>query len=150
MTVTPTAPSGALGAITKFAVSEESFVTTTLFTVTPLPTTATVVAPATKFVPASVTATVAPTAPLVGVTAVAVGSGGITVNGRATLVPWAVVTVTAFCRAARGGAIARTAVRAVVVRDGDRLNGDTGAAHGDSGRVRDEMVPEGVTRMVAP
>src|SRR5258705_6204014 len=80
--------------MTNSAVSAVPLVTVTVFTVTPVPLTATVVAAATKFVPASVTATVVPLMPLSGVTRVRVGGGGLTVKGDVPLVPAAVVTVT--------------------------------------------------------
>ena len=59
VTVTVRAPSVAPAAIAKSAVSDVALPTTILLIVTPLPLTATVVAPTTKFVPVSVTATVA-------------------------------------------------------------------------------------------
>ena len=63
VTVTVREPSAAAGSITKLAVSDVLLLTVTLVTVAPLPPTATVVAPATKLVPVSVTATVVPRMP---------------------------------------------------------------------------------------
>ena len=58
VTVTVRAPSVAAAAIAKSAVNDVALLTTILLIVTPLPLTATVVAPTTKFVPVSVIATV--------------------------------------------------------------------------------------------
>ena len=63
MTVTVRAPSAAVRSSTKLAVSDVLLPTMTLATVTPAPLTATVVAPTTKLVPVSVTATVVPRMP---------------------------------------------------------------------------------------
>ena len=63
VTVTVRAPLAAVGSSTKLAVSDVLLPTTTLLTVTPLPPTVTVVAPTTKLVPVSVTATVVPRMP---------------------------------------------------------------------------------------
>ncbi len=63
VTVTVRAPVAAVGSSTKFAVSDVVLPTTTLLTVTPPPPTFTVVAPTTKLVPVSVTATVVPWMP---------------------------------------------------------------------------------------
>jgi hypothetical protein len=65
--------------------------TFTLLTVRPLPLTATV-APEAKFVPVSVTGTLAPCAPLFGLTEVSVGPRGLTVNGTVLLVAAEVLT----------------------------------------------------------
>ncbi len=63
VTVTVRGPTTAAGSSTKFAVSDVLLPTTTLLTVTPPPPTFTVVAPTTKLVPVSVTATVVPRMP---------------------------------------------------------------------------------------
>ena len=63
VTVTVRAPVAAAGSSTKLAVSDVALPTTTLVTVTPPPPTFTVVAPTTKLVPVSVTATVVPRMP---------------------------------------------------------------------------------------
>ena len=63
VTVTVRAPSAAAAASTKLAVSDVLLPTTTVLTVTPLPLMFTAVAPTTKLVPVSVTATVAPWVP---------------------------------------------------------------------------------------
>ena len=63
VTVTVRAPVAAAGSSTKLAVSDVVLPTTTVLTVTPAPLTATVVAPTTKLVPVSVTATVPPRTP---------------------------------------------------------------------------------------
>ena len=97
MTVTVRAPSVAPATITKLAVSDVVLVTTTLLIVTLPPLTFTVVAPTTKLVPVSVTATVVPTTPWLGTTVVSVGApgaGALTVNVCPPLVPPLVVTVT--------------------------------------------------------
>ena len=60
VTVTVWAPAVAAAAITMLAVSDVALLTTTLATVTPPLATVTVVAPTTKLVPVSVTATVVP------------------------------------------------------------------------------------------
>src|SRR5258708_25728858 len=52
------------------------------------------VAPATKFVPVSVTGTVLPRMPLVGLIEVSVGAGGVMLNADGGDVPPGVVTVT--------------------------------------------------------
>ena len=70
--------------------------TVVLLTVIPAPLRA-MVAPATKFVPVSVTGTLCPCTPLFGLIEVSVGGVGgarFTVNGCAPLVPPEVVTVT--------------------------------------------------------
>ena len=63
VTVTVRGPVAAAGSSTKLAVSDVLLPTATLVTVTPLPPTVTVVAPTTKLVPVSVTATVVPWMP---------------------------------------------------------------------------------------
>ena len=63
VTVTVRSPSAAAASSTTVAVSDVVLLTTTLVTVAPLPPTATVVAPTTKLVPVSVTATVLPRTP---------------------------------------------------------------------------------------
>jgi hypothetical protein len=78
----------------KVAVSCVPLVTFTLLRVTPLPVTLTVVAPDWKFVPVSVTVCDPPCAPVVGLSDVSVGVGGLTVKVWVPLVPPAVVTVT--------------------------------------------------------
>ena len=94
VTVTVRGPPAEASATTKAAVSDVLLLTTTLVTVTSLPLTVTVVAPTTKLVPVSVTATVVPRMPSFGETLVSVGGGGLTVKLCAPLVPPAVVTVT--------------------------------------------------------
>src|SRR4051794_13631539 len=96
VTVTFRAPGAAAASSTKLAVSDVVLLTATVVTVTPLPLTFTVVAPTTKLVPVSVTATVAPWSPWFGAMLVNVGAdaGAFTVNGTEPLVPAAVVTVT--------------------------------------------------------
>ncbi len=86
--------------------------TTTVLTVTPLPPTATVVAPTTKLVPVSVTATVLPWVPRFGETPVSVGAAvaGLTVKVCPPLVPPAVVTVTVRAPAVAAGSITKLAV----------------------------------------
>ena len=74
VTVTEWAPVAAAASSTKLAVSDVVLPTTTLLTVTPPPLTATVVAPTTKLVPVSVTATVSPRLPRFGETLVSVGA----------------------------------------------------------------------------
>ena len=74
VTVTVRGPSAAAGSITKLAVSDVALATMTLVTVTPPPLTVTVVAPATKLVPVSVTATVVPGSPRFGEMLVSVGA----------------------------------------------------------------------------
>src|ERR1700731_254358 len=66
--------------------------TVVLLTVIPAPLTP-MVAPATKFVPVSVTATPCPCTPLFGLIEVSVGGATFTVNGGGPLVPPEVVTV---------------------------------------------------------
>ena len=63
VTVTVRGPAAAARSSTKLAVSDVLLPTTTLVTVTPPPATVTVVAPTTKLVPVSVTATVVPRIP---------------------------------------------------------------------------------------
>jgi hypothetical protein len=95
VTVTPWPPSGAPAAIWNVAVIVVLFVTVVAVTVIPVPgVTLIVLAPVMKFVPVSVTFTFVPAIPLVGVIAVSVGSGGLTVNITVPVVPPAVVTDT--------------------------------------------------------
>lgn len=94
VTVTSRPPSAAPLPIVKSAVSDVALTTLTLLTVTSDPPTATVVPPAMKFVPVSVTATVFPCTPEAGLSAVSVGVCGLTVNVCVPLVPLAVVTLT--------------------------------------------------------
>jgi hypothetical protein len=110
VTDTVRAPRVALAAITNVAVSVVPL-GTTFVTVTPVPLTATV-APATRFVPVSVTGTLALSAPNVGLIIVSVGDGGSTVNVWLPVVPLAVVTLT-FC--APSVAVAATVNVAVIV-----------------------------------
>jgi len=74
VTVTLRAPDVAVDASVSVAVSDVAVVAVTPLTVTPLPLTATVVVPATKFVPVSVAVMTAPAAPLAGVIKVSVGA----------------------------------------------------------------------------
>ena len=76
VTVTFRGPSAAAALTTKLAVSDVVLPATTLLTVTPLPLTATVVAPMTKPAPVSVTATVAPWSPRFGATLASAGAPG--------------------------------------------------------------------------
>ena len=98
VTVTVRAPVAAAGSSTKLAVSDVLLPTTTLLTVTPAPLTVTVVAPTTKLVPVSVTATVAALDALIrrdaGQRRRARRRRELTVKVCAPLVPPAVVTVT--------------------------------------------------------
>ena len=82
VTVTVRGPVGTRS-ITKLAVSDVALPTTTLATVTPPGETATVVAPTTKLVPVSVTATMLPRAPRFGETLVSVGGAQIDREGLA-------------------------------------------------------------------
>lgn len=79
--------------MTKSAVIDVALTIETFATVTPLPLTATV-APATKFVPVSVSFTVVPVTTVVALKAVSVGAGGLTVKVAAALMPPDVETVT--------------------------------------------------------
>jgi hypothetical protein len=83
--------------------------TATLLTATPLLPTA-IAAPATKFVPVSVTGTLVPWTPLAGLTEASVGAGGFTVNTTALLVPPLVVTVTFAAPVAALAALVNVAV----------------------------------------
>ena len=96
VTVTFRAPTAAAASSVKLAVSDVALPTTTVLTVTPVPATVTVVAPTTKLVPVSVTATVAPWVPCAGAMAVRVGAAGgrPIVKVCPPLVPVTVVTVT--------------------------------------------------------
>src|SRR4051794_5345106 len=89
VTVTLRAPAAALAAMAKLAVTDVAVEVTPVM-VTPVM--ALIVAPV-RFVPASVTATVAPWLPAAGVMVVSVG-GAVTVKVTALLVPPTVVTVT--------------------------------------------------------
>ena len=80
-------------AIVNVAVICVLLTTVTPLTVTPTPLTFTL-APATKFVPVSVTGTLVPTVPLDGLTELSAGAGGFTVKVTLLLVPPLVVTVT--------------------------------------------------------
>src|SRR5205823_5262069 len=93
VTVTLAAAKVAFAAIVKVAVIWVALATVTLLTATPAFATATV-APARFCLPVNVTGTLAPCAPLFGLTLVRVGAGGLTVNGAAEVVPPLVVTVT--------------------------------------------------------
>ena len=93
VTVTFAAPVAAAAPMVSVAVIWVELTTVTLLAVTPGLLTATV-APATKFVPARVTGTLVPWAPLAGFTDVNAGAGGFTVNTTGPLVPPLVVTVT--------------------------------------------------------
>lgn len=87
--------SEAVADMVKVAVRFVGLVTVTPLTVMPPPETATVVSPAMKLVPVSVTATAVPRTPVGGATEVNVGDGGITtVKVTALLVPPGAVTVT--------------------------------------------------------
>jgi hypothetical protein len=109
VTVTSRAPSAVVPPMTKLAVIDVLLTTVTLSTVTPPPLTA-MVAPETKFVPVSVTATVAARSPLVGLMLVSVGGGGFTVKVSAPVVPPAVVTVTSRAPVAAPPSIVKVAV----------------------------------------
>jgi hypothetical protein len=97
-TVTCLAPGAATVSMVKVAITEVSFTTLTSLTVTPVPLMATVVAPDTKFVPISVSATAVPLSAVAGLRAVRVGLGGMIVNVGASSVrlepPIEVVSVT--------------------------------------------------------
>src|SRR6202030_2210411 len=93
VTVTFRAPVGALPAMVNVAVICVVLTTVVLLTVIPAPLRP-IVAPAIKFVPVSVTATLCPCTPFFGVIEVSVGGARFTVNGCAPLVPPEVVTVT--------------------------------------------------------
>src|SRR5205809_1020498 len=93
VTVTLADPVMAFEAILKVAVISVPLTTLTLLTVTPLLLTFTL-APETKFVPVRVTGIAVPWAPLMGLRALSVGTGGLTVKVLDPLVPPAVVTVT--------------------------------------------------------
>ncbi len=86
VTVTLAVPRAAVGAILKSAVIWVELITLTLLTVTPELLTFTV-AGETKLVPVSVTGTVAPCAPLVGLVEVRVGAAEVTAKVTAKLVP---------------------------------------------------------------
>ena len=84
----------ALPAIVNVAVICVLLTTVVLLTVTPVPLTF-ALAPATKFVPISVTGTLVPAVPLDGLTELSVGAGGgFTVKVTLLLVPPLVITVT--------------------------------------------------------
>ena len=95
-TVTATfwAPTEAVLEMVRVAVKVLELVTLTPLTVTPVPETDTVVSPAMKLVPVSVTGTVVPRTPVGGLTVINVGVGGI-VTAKATglLTPPGAVTV---------------------------------------------------------
>lgn len=85
----------AVAEMVKVALSDVGLATVTVLTVIPPPETATVVSPATKLVPVSVTGTTEPRAPVGGLIEVSVGVGGIvTVKATALLTPPGAVTVT--------------------------------------------------------
>lgn len=85
----------AVAEMVKVALSVVGLATDTPLTVIPPPETATVVSPATKLVPVSVTGTTEPRAPEGGLIEVNVGVGGIvTVKATALLTPPGAVTVT--------------------------------------------------------
>ena len=90
--VTLTRPLAAARLMLKVAVIVVALTTLTLFTVIPLG--ALTVAPEMNPVPVKVTGTDVPCTPLDGLTEDNVGTGGVTVNGRALLIPPPAVTVT--------------------------------------------------------
>lgn len=96
-------------ATTNVAVICVALTTTTLFTVIPGLLVVTV-APETKLVPVSVTPTLLPAAPLLGLIEVNVGAGGFTVNTTAAVVLPDVVTVTLEAPGAAPAPIAKVAV----------------------------------------
>jgi hypothetical protein len=114
VTVTLLAPVAAVPEIVKVAVICVALDTVTLLTVIPLLPGFTV-APLTKLVPVSVTATAVPCAPLFGLTVVRVGAGGVTVNGTPLLVPPAVVAVTLLAPVAAVPEIVNVAVICVAL-----------------------------------
>ena len=93
VTVTFVAPTVALAAIVNVAVIWVELTTLTLLTVTPALATLTE-APAMKLAPVRVTGTLAPWAPLFGLTELRVGAEEVTVKVADPLVPAEVVTVT--------------------------------------------------------
>jgi hypothetical protein len=113
VTVTVSAPVAALAAIWNVAVICVALTTTTLLTVTPLPLTFTV-EPAPKFVPVSVTGTLVPCTPLVGLIEVSVGALPM-VKVVGVVVPPSVVTVTFWCPGAAVAAMLNVAVTCVAL-----------------------------------
>src|SRR4051795_4683059 len=109
VTVTLRAPAAALAAMAKLAVTDVAVEVTPVM-VTPVM--ALIVAPV-RFVPASVTATVAPWLPAAGVMGVSVGNPMVKVT--ALLVPPTVVTVTLRGPRAAAAAMAKLAVTEVAV-----------------------------------
>ena len=93
--------------------SEVLSLTVTSPTVTPLPLTATLVAPLTKCVPVSVSETVVPDTAVAGAIAVSVGAGGTTVKGSAGLVPPLAVVIVSV----RGPSAASAAIASVAAAD---------------------------------
>src|ERR1700682_4759569 len=93
VTVTFWGPVGAFEAMVNVAVIDVPLTTVVLLTVMPVPLRP-IVAPDTKFVPVSVTATAAPWMPLFGAIEVSVGAPAFTVNVCVPLVPVELVTVT--------------------------------------------------------
>src|SRR4051794_25962571 len=98
------------------AVSDVALVAFTLLTAIPLPLTETVVtAPGSNLVPVNITVMLLPLRPAAGEMDVKVGVGALTVNGRAPVVPLAVVTVTSRAPAAASAAIVSVAVNEVLL-----------------------------------
>ena len=114
VTLTACAPAVADVPITKVVASVVEFSTCTPAMEMPLPA-FTVVAPGTKPVPVSVTATVCPRPPLSGATLASVGGAGVTVNVWLSVVPPAVVTVSACAPSAASVAIVSVPVAVVVL-----------------------------------
>jgi hypothetical protein len=114
VTVTFLAPLAAEAAMVNVAVIEVLLATFTFATVTPLPLTATVLL-VVKFVPVSVTFTLLPGSPFVGVTCVRVGGlvPPFTVNVTALLVPEPFIAVT--LRAPPAAFAAAVAVNVILV-----------------------------------
>jgi hypothetical protein len=116
ITITPCAPSGAPAAIWNVAVMVLPLVTVVPTTVIPVPgVTRIVLAPTTKLVPVSVTLTLVPWIPLVGLSEVSVGNGGLTVNGTVVVVMPLVVTETFWLLSGAFAAITNVAVIVVVL-----------------------------------
>jgi hypothetical protein len=115
VTVIVLAPSTALAAIAKFAVTVVAVETNPVTVMSAAPETVTAVAPV-RFVPVSVTErAVLPCTPDVGLIDVTVGAGGSTVNATVLEVPPVVVTLTVPGPSVALAAIAKVAVTEVEV-----------------------------------
>jgi hypothetical protein len=114
-TLTLRSPRAAAASMTKLTVSDVLLATLTLDAVTPVPLTATIVAPLTKFVPVNVLETVVPTTAVLRFKLVSVGAAGLMVNVCAPLVPPAVVTVTVRAPSVAAASMTKLAVSDVAL-----------------------------------